>query len=70
VRPRLRRLLSIGRKPSAAAQPSTREAPAQPSTREAPAQPSTRDDPGRREAERRLADAQRRLKQAVPPRED
>jgi hypothetical protein len=36
-----------------------------------PAHPNpTQDDAGRGEAERRLEDAQRRLKRAVPPRED
>jgi hypothetical protein len=72
MRPRLRRLRSALLGPPVPAvgqaQASPAEAnPAHPSPDQATPPP---DDPGHHEAERRLEDAQRRLKQAVPPRED
>jgi hypothetical protein len=61
MRPRLRRLVSLWRRPTEATTPQTED--------RAGAHQS-QDRAGRGEADRRLADAQRRLKQAVPPRED
>jgi hypothetical protein len=62
MRPRLRRLLFVLQRPSAPA--------AGPNHANAAETSPTQDDAGSHEAERRLEDAQRRLKRAVPPRED
>jgi hypothetical protein len=72
VRPRLRRLLSALRGPRvpAAGQAQASPAEANPTHPRSDQAPPTPDDPGHREAERRLEDARRRLKRAVPPRED